>query len=73
MILEPLEKLVITQRNKRQNARVIGVKPEKDGSATYLLEPLRVDFLPFTNGARIMRITTHDIETNQVSIEKHTV
>jgi len=73
LTLKALDKLIVTRANKRQNARVIGVKPESNGTTTYMLEPLRVDFRSFTNGSRMMRINTHDIETKAVSIEKHTI
>ena len=44
MDLQPHEKLIIHGTNSRTNARVIGMKTERDGSKTYLLEPLRIDF-----------------------------
>lgn len=73
MTLNPFDKLVITNQSKRQNGRVIGIKNEKNGTVTYLIEPLRFDFLPFINGSRIMRISSTDIEINSVYIEKHII
>jgi hypothetical protein len=70
---EPLSKLVVIHQNRRQNGRVIGIKNEADGTTIYMVEPLRVDFLPFTHGARIMRISSKDIENKTVVVEKHIV
>lgn len=73
MKLEAFEKLVITAKSKRTNGRVIGIKNEENGTTTYFIEPLRVDFSPFTHGSKIMRVSSTDIETNAVNIEKHIV
>ncbi|OFX56315.1 MAG: hypothetical protein A2066_13010 [Bacteroidetes bacterium GWB2_41_8] len=73
MELNPFDKLFITQHEKRQSARVIGIKEEANGVTTYFIEPLRIDFTSFKNGARIRRITSADIEQKAVSIEKHIV
>lgn len=71
MDLQPLQKLIIYMDDKRQNARVIGIKPECDGSKSYMIEPLRIDFISFKNGSRIVKINSKDIEANKVKIEKH--
>jgi hypothetical protein len=71
--LAPLTKLVVTQHNRRQNGRVIGIKDEKDGTVTYMIEPVRVDFRPFTHGAKIIKISSKDIENKTVVVEKHIV
>lgn len=71
MELQPLDKLIVTYLNHRQNCRVIGLKNEANGTRTYLIEPLRVDFLPFTNGAKFIRVNTTDVEQNRILIEKH--
>lgn len=73
MELNPFDKLFITQHEKRSSGRVIGVKIERNGTITYYIEPLRVDFRSFKNGSRIMRINSADIETKSVNIEKHIV
>lgn len=73
MDLEPFEKLIITQMNVRNHARVIFVRTERDGSKTYMIEKLRLDFLPSRSGSKIMRITSRDIERKEVHIEKHVV
>lgn len=73
MPLAPLEKLIVTNGLSRQNGRVIGIKRECDGTETYFIEPLRVDFSSFKNGSRIMRINSKEIEANRIVIEKHTV
>jgi len=74
MILEPLEKLILTEPLKRpQNGRVIGIKPEPDNSTTYFIEPLRVDFGRFKNGSRIIRLNSKDIDKQLVIIQKHIV
>jgi hypothetical protein len=73
MELNPFDKLFITEHEKRQSARVIGIKKEQNGVTTYFIEPLRVDFTSFKNGAKIRRITSTDIERKAVNIEKHIV
>lgn len=73
MELNPFDKLFITEHETRQSARVIGLKQEANGVTTYFIEPLRVDFTSFKNGAKIRRITSTDIERRAVSIEKHIV
>lgn len=73
MELNPLDKLFITEHERRSSARVIGIKKEQNGVTTYFLEPLRVDFTSFKNGAKIKRITSTDIEQRVVNIEKHIV
>lgn len=73
MELNSFDKLFITEREKRSSARVIGVKREANGVITYYIEPLRVDFTSYKNGARIKRITSTDIELKFVNIEKHIV
>jgi len=73
MDLEPFDKLIITRMNERTNARIIYVRIHQDGSKTYMLEPLRLDFLPHRSGSKIMRITSRDIESKEVNIEKHVV
>ena len=71
MILTGFDKLVITRLNERINAHVIGVRPEPDGSETYMIQPLRVDFTPRKTGTRLMRINSKEIENKTVKIEKH--
>lgn len=71
MDLLPFEKLTITQMNERTNVRVIGIKPESDGHKRYFLQPLRLDFLPSVTGSKIIRVTSRDIESKAVRIEKH--
>jgi len=71
--LNPFDKLFITENETRQRARVIGMKKEPSGVITYYIEPLRVDFTSFKNGAKIRRITSTDIERKMVVIEKHIV
>lgn len=73
MDLEPFEKLIITQMNVRKNVRVVGIKPERDGSKTYFFQPLRQDFLPSITGTRLIRVTSRDIESKEVNIEKHVI
>lgn len=73
MDLGPFDKLIITRMNVRMNVRVIYIRTEKDGSKTYMLQPLRLDFLPSRTGSKIMRITSRDIESKEVNIEKHVV
>jgi hypothetical protein len=73
MDLELSDKLVITQMNVRTNVRVVYVRENKDGSKTYMLEPLRQDFAPHKMGGKIMRITSRDIESKEVNIEKHEI
>lgn len=73
MELNPLDKLFITDHEKRTNGRVIGIKNEINGAKTYFIEPLRIDFTSFKNGAKIRRITSADIESKAVNIEKHIV
>lgn len=72
MELNPLDKLFITEHENRQSARVLW-KKEVNGVTTYFIEPLRVDFTSFKNGAKIRRITSTDIERKAVNIEKHIV
>jgi len=71
--MEPFDKIIITQFNERINAHVIGIRPESDGSETYMIQPLRVDFTPHKTGSRLMRINSKEIENKTVTIEKHTV
>ena len=71
MSLSKLQKLVIIRYNERINARVIGIKPEPDGSETYMIEPVRVDFMPYLLGRRLLRINSKEIENKSVNIEKH--
>lgn len=73
MTLNPLDKLIITDRSKRQNGRVIGMKVEPNGTITYIIEPRRVDFGSYKNGSRLIRINSLEIETNKICVEKHTV
>ena len=73
MDLEPFDKLIITQMNVRTPARVIYVRIERDGSKTYMIEKLRLDFGPHKMGGKIIRVTSRDIESNQVNIEKHAI
>jgi len=73
MELNPFDKLFITEHEKRSSARVIGIRKGKNGVTTYYIEPLRVDFTSFKNGAKIRRITSLDIESKVVNIEKHIV
>lgn len=73
MDLQPLDKLIIHGNDRRQNARVIGMKTERDGSQTYLLEPLRIDFTQHRNGGRLLRLNSKDIENNTIKLEKHIV
>jgi len=73
MELTAFDKLVITRFNERINAHVIGIRPEADGSTTYMVEPLRVDFMRHKAGSKIMRINSKDIENKKLNIEKHTV
>jgi len=61
MELNPFDKLFITEHEKRQSARVIGIRKEANGVTTYFIEPLRVDFTSFKNGAKIRRITSTDM------------
>lgn len=72
MTLIPFDKLVIIGFRDRTNAQVIGVKPEQDGSETYMIQPLRVDFTPHRAGSRLIRINSKEIENKSVNIEKHT-
>lgn len=71
--MEPFDKLIITQFNERTNAQIIGIKPEPDGSETYMIQPLRVDFTPHKTGSRLLRINSKDIENKTVNIEKHEI
>jgi hypothetical protein len=71
--MEPFDKLIITQFNERINAHVIGIRPEPDGSETYMIQSLRVDFTPHKTGSKLMRINSKEIENKTVNIEKHTV
>ena len=73
MNLTAFDKLIITQFNERTNAQVIGIRPEPDGSETYMIQPLRVDFTPHKTGSRLMRINSKEIENKSVNIEKHTI
>jgi len=73
MQLNPFDKLFITEHEKRQSARVIGIKKEANGIITYYIEPLRMDFTSFKNGAKIRKITSSDIDSNKVLVEKHRV
>lgn len=73
MDLEPFEKLIITRMNVRTNVRVIYVRTHQDGSKTYMLEPLRLDFGPHKMGGKIIRVTSRDIERKEVNIEKHVI
>ena len=71
--MEPFDKLVIIRFKERINAQVIGIRPELDGSETYMIQPLRVDFTPHKTGSRLMRINSKEIENKSVNIEKHIV
>lgn len=71
MELNPLDKLVFTVRSERKNGRVIGIKGEKNGTKTYIVEEVRVDFSPRINGGKLHRINSNDIENNKIFIEKH--
>ena len=73
MELTAFDKLVIIRFKERINAQVIGIRPESDGSETYMIQPLRVDFTPHKTGSRLMRINSKEIENKTVTIEKHTV
>lgn len=73
MELTAFDKLVITQMNERINAQIIGIRPEPDGSETYMIQPLRVDFTPHKTGSRLMRINSKEIENKTVTIEKHEI
>ena len=71
MNIFPFDKLIITERNQRTNAHVIGIKPEFDGSETYMVQTLRVDFTPHKTGSKLIKINSKDIENKRVNIEKH--
>ena len=71
MELTPFDKLIITRFNERTNAQIIGIRPEPDGSETYMIQSLRVDFTPHKTGSRLMRINSKEIENKSVNIEKH--
>lgn len=72
MTLSPMEKIFITYpMSERTNAQVIGIKPEKDGTQTYMVQTLRKDFLQPKPGPRIVRITAQDIAKKRIKIERH--
>jgi len=72
MNLSAHDKLFVIQFNERISAKVIGISNEPDGSKTYMIQPLRIDFTPHKTGSKLMRINSKDIENKQVNIEKHT-
>lgn len=71
MELLPFDKLIITRMNERVSAHVIGMKIELNGTITYIIEPLRKDFARHRMGGRLMRITSKDIDSKSINIEKH--
>jgi hypothetical protein len=73
MELTAFDKLIITRMNERINAHVIGIRSEPDGSETYMIQPLRLDFTPHKTGSKLMRINSKEIENKIVTIEKHEI
>ena len=73
MELTAFDKVIVVEPFRRFNGWVIGIKPESDGSTTFIVEPLRVDFTPHKTGSRLMRINSKEIENNTVTIEKHEI
>jgi hypothetical protein len=73
MELTAFDKLVMTLFGEQINAKVIGVKPEPDGSNTYIIQSLLKDFTPSKTGGKLMRINSKEIENQTVNIQKHTI
>ncbi len=72
MTLTPLQKLiVILPLQKPQNGRLVGIKEENDRTKTYFIEPLTSNFGPYKNGMKLIRISSRDIDKNEVIIQKH--
>ena len=71
-MLTGLDKIIITDLfDEVHNGLVIGVKPEKDNSNTFLIEPRRKDFRAFKHSKKLLRINSKDIDSGRINIKKH--
>jgi hypothetical protein len=73
MKLEPFDKLIlIMPLDEIRRGVLVGIKPEKNKTTSYMIEPRGEGFKPLKNGARMLRINSRDIG-KEIQIKKHKI
>lgn len=73
MELKAFEKIIMTFPVERpKNGLVIGIRPERDESVSYFIEPRSIHFGPLRNKQRVIMINSKEINKT-VKIEKHII
>jgi lysophospholipid acyltransferase (LPLAT)-like uncharacterized protein len=72
MELNAFDKVIIPQPfDEIFRGQVIGIKPEKDDSKTYIIAQRKKNWGAFIKGAKVMRINSKDFKT--INLKLHSI